>query len=53
MGWWKIAAMLVIVAGAGWLYISVSNKNKQENTAIVKNNKIQELKKDNTSCCCS
>ncbi len=45
-GWWKIAAMLVIVAGAGWLYISL-NKSKQKDIAIVKNEKIQELKKDN------
>ena len=48
-GWWKIAAMLVIVAGAGWLYISVNNKNKQENTAIAKNEQVKEPQKDNTT----
>lgn len=48
-GWWKIAAMLMIIAGAGWWYISVNNKNKEENTAIVKIEKAQELQKDNTT----
>ncbi len=48
-GWWQIAAMLVVIAGAGWLYITVTNKNKQENTATVKNEQVQELKKDNAA----
>jgi cytoskeletal protein RodZ len=34
MGWWKIAAAVIIVAGAGWLYLSTNNKAKE---ALVKN----------------
>ena len=52
-GWWKIAAILVIVAGAGWLYTAVNNKDEQENTAVVKNEQIQEPQKDNTTTCCN
>ena len=43
-GWWKIAAMLVIIAGAGWWYLSVSKK--ENDIAIVKSDKVPEPQKD-------
>ena len=38
--WWKVAAVLIVFAGAGWLYISVNNKAK--NQSIAKNDDIKK-----------
>lgn len=38
--WWKVAAVIVVVAGAGWLYTSISSKSKESDVnkqTVVKN----------------
>ena len=40
-GWWKIAAILLLFVGAGWLYTSINSKAKNESLA-----KSEQLKKD-------
>ncbi|MES1223729.1 MAG: hypothetical protein ABUT20_50000, partial [Bacteroidota bacterium] len=31
--WWKVAAVILLIIGAGWLYTSVNSKAKQESLA--------------------
>ncbi|MEP6727390.1 MAG: hypothetical protein ABJC98_16345, partial [Bacteroidota bacterium] len=38
--WWKVAAVLIVFAGAGWIYISVNNKAK--NQSVAKNDEIKK-----------
>ncbi len=41
-GWWKVAAVVLVIMGAGWLYNNYSSKNKEANSNIVKNKDIKE-----------
>ena len=40
--WWKVAAVLIVFIGAGWLYISVNSKAK--NAGLAKNDEVKTEK---------
>jgi hypothetical protein len=41
-GWWRIAALLVIMAGAGYLFLTVNNKVSEHNN-LAKNEKVNQV----------
>ena len=46
--WWKVAAAIVVLIGAAWLYTGINNKSKQESVAKNEINKRRSVIKADT-----